>query len=119
MSYVASGVVFLMELGIGTALTVLVDATLIRVVLLSVAMRLAGRANWWAPRPLRRLRVKEAPARTPADRAARPGRGGRPGPGGEDGPDRAGWAARAGKAYSAGSTCDHHARVTSPAAHGV
>ncbi|MFJ8145856.1 hypothetical protein ACIQ6R_12355 [Streptomyces sp. NPDC096048] len=111
MSYVASGVVFLMELGIGTALTVLVDATLIRVVLLPVTMRLAGRANWWAPRPLRRLGVKEAPAR--------PGRGGRPGPGGEDGPDRAGWAARAGKAYSAGSTCDHHARVTSPAAHGV
>lgn len=31
------------------------DVTLIRVVLLSVAMRLAGRADWWAPGPLRRL----------------------------------------------------------------
>ncbi|GAB2852528.1 hypothetical protein GCM10027074_19190 [Streptomyces deserti] len=51
--------VFLKELGIGTALTILVDATLIRVVLLPVTTRLAGRANWWAPRRLRRLRVKE------------------------------------------------------------
>ncbi|MEU6002743.1 hypothetical protein ABZ837_33640 [Streptomyces sp. NPDC047197] len=39
----------------GTAPTILVDATLIRVVLLAVAMRLAGRGNWWAPGPLRRL----------------------------------------------------------------
>lgn len=60
LSYATSGVVFLKELGIGTALTILVDATLIRVVLLPVTMRLAGRANWWAPRPLRRWRVREA-----------------------------------------------------------
>ncbi|MER6618312.1 hypothetical protein ACWGJT_11525 [Streptomyces xantholiticus] len=33
------------------ALAILVDATLMRVVLLPVAVRLAGRANWWAPRP--------------------------------------------------------------------
>ncbi|MET9778863.1 MMPL family transporter [Streptomyces sp. NPDC006367] len=59
LSYATGGVVFLKELGIGTALTVLVDATLVRVVLLPVTMRLAGRANWWAPRPLRRLRVRE------------------------------------------------------------
>ncbi|MFE0130063.1 MMPL family transporter [Streptomyces sp. NPDC059037] len=55
LSYATGGVVFLKELGVGTALTILVDATLIRVVLLPVAMRLAGRANWWAPGPLRRL----------------------------------------------------------------
>ncbi len=65
LSYTTSGVVFLKELGIGTALTILVDATLIRVVLLPVTMRLAGRANWWAPRRLRRLRIKEAEG--PAD----------------------------------------------------
>ncbi|MFI9170284.1 MMPL family transporter [Streptomyces lincolnensis] len=62
LSYATGGVVFLKELGIGTALTILVDATLIRVVLLPVTMRLAGRANWWAPRALRRLRVKESGA---------------------------------------------------------
>lgn len=55
LTYATGGVVFLKELGVGTALTILVDATLIRVVLLPVAMRLAGRANWWAPGPLRRL----------------------------------------------------------------
>ncbi|MFI2508301.1 MMPL family transporter [Streptomyces sp. NPDC018972] len=62
LSYATGGVVFLKELGVGTALTILVDATLIRVVLLPVTMRLAGRANWWAPRPLRRLRIREADA---------------------------------------------------------
>ncbi|KUL28067.1 MMPL family transporter [Streptomyces regalis] len=62
LSYATSGVVFLKELGIGTALTILVDATLIRVVLLPVTMRLAGRANWWAPRRLRRLRIREPEA---------------------------------------------------------
>jgi RND superfamily putative drug exporter len=53
-------------LGVGAALTILVDATLIRVVLLPATMRLAGRANWWAPEPLRRLHrrvgLSEAPA---------------------------------------------------------
>ncbi|WP_369167085.1 MMPL family transporter [Streptomyces sp. R28] len=62
LSYATSGVVFLKELGIGTALTILVDATLIRVVLLPVTMRLAGRANWWAPRRLRGLRIREPQA---------------------------------------------------------
>ncbi|AZP15982.1 MMPL family transporter [Streptomyces aquilus] len=62
LSYATGGVVFLKELGVGTALTVLVDATLIRVVLLPVTMRLAGRANWWAPRRLRGLRIRERAA---------------------------------------------------------
>jgi RND superfamily putative drug exporter len=57
LSYATSGVVFLKELGIGTALTILVDATLIRVVLLPVTMRLAGRANWWAPGWVGKLRT--------------------------------------------------------------
>ncbi len=54
-TYAASGIVFLKMLGIGTALVILVDATLIRVVLVPVFMRLAGSANWWAPPPLRRI----------------------------------------------------------------
>jgi RND superfamily putative drug exporter len=48
-------VTFLQHLGIGMALAVLVDATVIRGVLVPAAMRLAGSANWWAPAPLRRL----------------------------------------------------------------
>jgi hypothetical protein len=36
-------------------MAVLVDATLVRGVLVPAFMRLAGDANWWAPRPLRRI----------------------------------------------------------------
>ncbi|GAB1820113.1 MMPL family transporter [Herbidospora sp. RD11066] len=54
--YATSGVVFLQMLGVGMALAVLVDATIIRGVLLPAAMALAGPANWWAPRLLRRRR---------------------------------------------------------------
>lgn len=42
-------------LGVGLTLAVLVDATLVRGVLAPALMQLAGRANWWAPAPLRRL----------------------------------------------------------------
>ncbi|MDT0307362.1 MMPL family transporter [Streptomyces sp. DSM 44917] len=54
-AYATGRVVFLKELGIGMALAVLVDALLIRTVLVPAFMRLAGNANWWAPGPLRRL----------------------------------------------------------------
>ncbi|MFF3013720.1 MMPL family transporter [Streptomyces sp. NPDC057939] len=54
-TYATGQVVFLKQLGVGMALAILVDATLIRGVLLPVLMRLAGPANWWAPMPLRRL----------------------------------------------------------------
>ncbi|WP_329385427.1 MMPL family transporter [Streptomyces sp. NBC_01351] len=54
-AYASSGIVFLKMLGIGMVVVVLVDATLIRAVLVPVSMRLAGRANWWAPKPLRAL----------------------------------------------------------------
>ncbi len=70
LSYATGGVVFLKELGVGTALTILVDATLIRVVLLPVTMRLAGRANWWAPKRLRRWRVGEGAAPGPGGQSA-------------------------------------------------
>ncbi|NLP83512.1 MMPL family transporter [Microbacterium sp. CFH 90308] len=53
--YTTSEVSFLQQLGVGMALAVLVDATVIRGVLVPAFMRLAGRANWWAPAPLRRL----------------------------------------------------------------
>ncbi|WP_199896752.1 MMPL family transporter [Streptomyces niger] len=42
-------------LGAGLALAVLVDATLVRGLLVPATMRLLGHANWWAPRPLRKL----------------------------------------------------------------
>ncbi|MFC5745439.1 MMPL family transporter [Actinomadura rugatobispora] len=54
-AYATGRVVFLQQLGIGMALAVIVDATLIRGVLVPAFMSLAGHANWWAPAPLRRL----------------------------------------------------------------
>jgi RND superfamily putative drug exporter len=41
--------------GFGLALAMLMDASMIRTVLVPAVMRLAGNANWWAPRPLRRV----------------------------------------------------------------
>jgi RND superfamily putative drug exporter len=55
LAFVSSDISFIKLLGLGTALAVLVDATLIRGALVPAFMRLMGRANWWAPRPLRRL----------------------------------------------------------------
>ncbi|AIJ23625.1 MMPL family transporter [Amycolatopsis methanolica] len=50
-----SGVSFIQMFGIGTGLAILIDATLVRGVLLPAGMRLLGRYAWWAPEPLRRL----------------------------------------------------------------
>ena len=54
-AFATSRVSFLQLFGVGTALAVVVDATLIRALLVPAFMRLAGQANWWAPAPLRRL----------------------------------------------------------------
>ena len=43
------------SIGVGMAIAVLVDATVIRVLLVPATMRLLGRWNWWAPGPLGRL----------------------------------------------------------------
>jgi trehalose monomycolate/heme transporter len=53
----ASGVMFLKLLGVGMIVALIVDATVVRVLLVPATMRLLGRANWWAPAPLRRLYV--------------------------------------------------------------
>jgi RND superfamily putative drug exporter len=45
----------MMLFGAGLALAVLMDATVVRGVLVPAFMRLAGRWNWWAPQPLARL----------------------------------------------------------------
>ncbi len=42
----------------GLALAVVMDATVVRGVLVPAFMRLAGNANWWAPAPLRRLHAR-------------------------------------------------------------
>jgi RND superfamily putative drug exporter len=54
-AFATSNLVFIKELGVGTALAVLIDATIIRALLVPSLMTLLGSANWWAPGPLRRL----------------------------------------------------------------
>jgi len=52
------GVSFLQMFGIGTGLAIMIDATLIRGVLVPAGMRLLGKAAWWSPKPLRWLHSK-------------------------------------------------------------
>ena len=54
-AFATSEVVFIKENGVGTALAVLIDATIIRALLVPSLMELLGKWNWWAPAPLRRL----------------------------------------------------------------
>jgi uncharacterized membrane protein YdfJ with MMPL/SSD domain len=54
-AFATSEIVFIKELGIGVAAAVLIDATIVRALLVPSLMAMLGKANWWAPRPLRRL----------------------------------------------------------------
>ena len=54
-AFATSEIVFIKELGVGTAVAVLLDATIIRALLVPSLMELLGSWNWWAPKPLRRL----------------------------------------------------------------
>ena len=55
IAFATSGVTIIKMLGVGVALAVIVDATVVRGLLVPAFMRIAGDANWWAPGPLRRL----------------------------------------------------------------
>jgi RND superfamily putative drug exporter len=54
-AFSASGITFIKLMGVGMIVALIVDATIVRILLVPATMRLLGRANWWAPRPLRRL----------------------------------------------------------------
>ncbi len=71
-SMATSSVGFMMLFGAGLTLAVLMDATVVRGVLVPAFMRVAGRWNWWAPAPLARLHARFGLAEGPADTAARP-----------------------------------------------
>ena len=70
-----SSVTFMQMFGTGLTLAVLMDATLVRGLLVPAFMRLAGRANWWAPAPLARWHARRGWTDEPAsDAVAAPGR---------------------------------------------
>jgi RND superfamily putative drug exporter len=57
-AFATSRIVFIKELGIGTAAGVLIDASIVRALLVPALMALLGKWNWWAPGPLRRLHAR-------------------------------------------------------------
>jgi trehalose monomycolate/heme transporter len=77
-SFSASGITFIKLVGVGMFIAILLDATIVRAVLVPALMKLLGRAAWWAPGPLKRFyarygvaerelpRTGEAPAGEPA-----------------------------------------------------
>jgi uncharacterized membrane protein YdfJ with MMPL/SSD domain len=85
-AFSAGSISFIKLIGVAMLVALFVDATIVRSILVPATMRLLGEANWWAPRPLRRLYAARGRS---ARQATRPGgTAGRP-PHGQD-HDRAG-----------------------------
>jgi uncharacterized membrane protein YdfJ with MMPL/SSD domain len=68
-AFATSQVIFIKQNGVGTALAVLIDASIVRALLVPSLMELLGKWNWWAPAPLRRLYERFGIS----ERAAEPG----------------------------------------------
>ncbi|HET6649832.1 MAG TPA: MMPL family transporter [Candidatus Limnocylindria bacterium] len=62
-----SGIVFLKAIGFSMALAVLIDATIVRGILVPAFMRVMGSVNWWAPRWVQRLVARLGLYEGPAD----------------------------------------------------
>jgi RND superfamily putative drug exporter len=54
-AFALGDVVFMKQIGLGLLIAVMIDATIVRMLLVPSSMRLLGALNWWAPRPLRAL----------------------------------------------------------------
>ena len=74
-AFATADIIIIKSLGVGMAIAVALDATIVRALLVPATMRLMGRYNWWAPRPLKwlwdriglkELEVPPAPAHEPA-----------------------------------------------------
>ncbi len=68
-AFATGGIVVTKIIGVGMALGIALDATLVRALLVPAAMRLLGRWNWWAPRLVARLHRRislEGPSASPA-----------------------------------------------------
>ncbi len=58
LAFGVSSVFFVKQIAIGMAFGVMIDATIVRALLVPSLMRLFGEWNWWAPKPLRRLYLR-------------------------------------------------------------
>jgi len=54
-AFATSGITFIKIIGVGMIVAIIVDATVVRALLVPATMRLLGNANWWAPAPLKRV----------------------------------------------------------------
>jgi trehalose monomycolate/heme transporter len=54
-AFSTSGITFIKMIGVGMIIAILLDATVVRALLVPATMRLLGRYNWWAPKPLSRF----------------------------------------------------------------
>ena len=61
LSFVLGANVSVKQVGLGLAVAVFIDATVVRMVLVPAVMELLGPANWWLPRPLARILPKASP----------------------------------------------------------
>ena len=73
LAFGLASVVIIKAIGIALAIAVAIDATIVRILIVPSIMRLLGRANWWAPRPLTLLygRIGAGESRPPAPLPAR------------------------------------------------
>lgn len=58
ITFITSGVTSIKMLGFGTAFAILLDATLVRAIMVPALMRVAGKWNWWAPKPLAKFHAR-------------------------------------------------------------
>lgn len=72
LAFATSSVRFMQMFGVGTALAILIDASIVRGVLVPAFMRVLGDRNWWAPKPLRVLHNKIGMSESSPARAAVP-----------------------------------------------
>ena len=74
LAFALAQVVIIKSIGVGLAIAIAIDASIVRILIVPSVMRILGRANWWAPRPLRWLhdRIGTGEVRPPAQQAAIP-----------------------------------------------
>lgn len=58
VAFATARIPLMQQVGVGLALTVLIDAFIVRMILVPATMKLLNKANWWAPKPLRRIQER-------------------------------------------------------------
>jgi trehalose monomycolate/heme transporter len=67
-----SGITFIKMIGVAMLIAIVIDATVVRILLVPATMRLLGRANWWAPGPLGRFYARYGIRESDGDPAPQP-----------------------------------------------